>query len=225
MNHNRDHYRSRGRGCARNSDSFRLYGGAATSGFTVAPEPLLPERPDLPVYVPDNSCAAVSHTGGRRRTQRTQRSRRSRTTGRSLRKQRGSGYGVDVTDMIAGMPVYHSETSSCGLQRGGASDPRVYDASVAGYTFEPSNAAESSAGVPFNEVVSQPGRACASVGPTDMSGAATRSVGGALRLRRNRAATIRFRRRHFNTSRRASSYKPKTGRTSRRATRRKTHRR
>ena len=58
MNRNSQHYRQRGRGCARNSANH--YGGSL--GYTVSAEPLLKNRPDLPVYATTSPSAGGGYT-------------------------------------------------------------------------------------------------------------------------------------------------------------------
>lgn len=182
MNRNRDHYRQRGHGCARNS----AIGGSL--GYVVGPRSLIPDRPDLAVYQ-TTEPAIGSARGGARRT------------------ARGGAYTVDVSEDIAGMPIYEHKTTV-----GGRLD--TYEAPVAGYRFEPSTA--TAAGPPFNEVVSQNGRACAASGGGNcpylggVSAAEYDATQPPLFVKhggRNRRITIKFKRSKFNTTRKMKKSK------------------
>jgi len=156
MNANRNHRHRLGgkkRGCARNTT-----GGA--NGWTTATTPLIPGRPDLAEYLsvpPGAPCSAIMSNSNNP-------------------AQFGSGYEVNVSEQIADMPVYQRNASGCtGLctMKGGL---QVYNAPVAGYTFEPSTGSANNVdymegGVPFNMVVPIQGRACA---PTSYMGGRSR---------------------------------------------------
>lgn len=188
MNRNKDHYRQRGRGCARNSANH--YGGSL--GYTIGSEPLIPERPDLSIYETTKPSA-------------------------------GGAYSVDVSEDIAGMPVYMRKTTVGGRLG-------TYEAPTAGYRFEPSNAAgdqltsfATAAGPPFNEVVPQNGRACSTGGggcpflggvsaaeydasqPLFIKNAGSRKIASRklATTRKRKPTTIKFKRSRFNTTRKS----------------------
>lgn len=183
MNRNRDHYRQRGHGCARNS----AIGGSL--GYVVGSKPLIADRPDLSVYQTTEPSA-----GG-------------------ARGAKGGAYTVDVSEDIAGMPIYERKTTV-----GGRLD--TYEAPVAGYRFEPSTA--TAAGPPFNEVVSQNGRACAPAAVSFARGGGGCPYLGGVPVAeydatqpplfvkhggRNRTTTIKFKRSKFNTTRKMKKSK------------------